>query len=167
MPTVRFCQSWWTNLSAAGQICRDSCCSAERGEAAGKRPHRRDRRRCRGAGRPSGAFFPPRFARRFFLSSLSFRLAPLGGFSLVTLVALVASSRLASLGGFYLLLSSRPSCLVLFCVFFPIGLIGLIGLITPIGLIALGFLRERFIGALGAASRRGSPLQGSTRLSAF
>ena len=95
MPTVRFCQSRWTNLSAAGQICRDSCCSAERGEAAERRPRRRDRRRCRGAGRPSGAFFPPRFARRFFLSSLSFRLAPLGGFSLV------ASSRLASLGVFF------------------------------------------------------------------
>ena len=43
----------------------------------------------------------------------------------------------------------------------PIGPIGLIGLIVPIGLIALGFLRERLIGALGAASRRGSPLRGS------
>ena len=36
---------------------------------------------------------------------------------------------------------------VLFCVFFPIGLIGLIGLIIPIGLIALGFLRERLMGS--------------------
>ena len=41
----------------------------------------------------------------------------------------------------------------MFCVFFPIGLIGLIGLIAPIGLIALGFLRERLIGSLDAASR--------------
>ena len=44
---------------------------------------------------------------------------------------------------------------VLFCVFFPIGLIGLIGLIIPIGLIAPGFLRERLIGSLGVASRHG------------
>ena len=34
---------------------------------------------------------------------------------------------------------------MLFCVFFPIGLIGLIGLIAPIGLIALGFLRENLM----------------------
>ena len=144
MPTVRFCQSWWTNLSAAGQICRDSCCSAERGEAAERRPRRRDRRRCRGAGRPSGAFFPPRFARRFFLSSLLLASLRSAFFSLVTLVALVASSRLASLGGFYLLLSSRPSCLVLFCVFFPIGLITPIGLIGLIGILGIDTVTMSF-----------------------
>ena len=38
----------------------------------------------------------------------------------------------------------------MFCVFFPIGLIGLIGLIAPIGLIALGFLRERLIALRGS-----------------
>ena len=32
-----------------------------------------------------------------------------------------------------------------FCAVFPIGLIGLIGLIMPIGLIALGFLRENLM----------------------
>ena len=46
--------------------------------------------------------------------------------------------------------------------FFPIGLIGLIGLIMPIGLIALGVLREKHIGSLGAASRLGAPLRGSS-----
>ena len=35
-----------------------------------------------------------------------------------------------------------------FCAVFPIGLIGLIGLIMPIGLIALGVLRERLIGLI-------------------
>ena len=83
----------------------------------------------------------------------------MGAFSVASLrsAALLSSLsfRLASLGDFYLLLSSRHSRLVLFCVFIPIGLIGLIGLIAPIGLIALGFLREELIGALGAASRRG------------
>ena len=56
----------------------------------------------------------------------------------------------------------------MFCVFFPIGLIGLIGLITPIGLIALGVLRERLITLRGFAPLRsasppanqGSPLRG-------
>ena len=43
-----------------------------------------------------------------------------------------------------------------FCAVFPIGLIGLIGLIMPIGLIALGVLRERLIGliALGVLRER-------------
>ena len=149
----------------------------------------------------------------------SSRLASLGGFALVTLVALVAFLRLAPFGGFALvtfcptarapsgqaslrsaaLLSSLSSLsslfcaslrsaallsflssfsllfsprfarwlcsrLVLFFVFFPIGLIGLIGLIMPIGLIALGVLRERHIGSLGAAARRGSPLRGSSSI---
>ena len=41
--------------------------------------------------------------------------------------------------------SLRSAGFVMFCVFFPIGLIGLIGLIAPIGLIALGFLRENLM----------------------
>ena len=64
--------------------------------------------------------------------------------------------------------SAVCSRFVLFCVFFPIGLIGLIGLIIPIGLIALGFLRERVIALRGFAPLRGasppanqgSPLRG-------
>ena len=43
----------------------------------------------------------------------------------------------------------------MFCVFFPIGLIGLIGLIIPIGLIAPGFLRKNLMRRL--ASLGGSP----------
>ena len=82
------------------------------------------------------------------------RLASLGGVALVTFVTFFPPR-------FARRRCSRHSRLVLFCVFFPIGLIGLIGLIMPIGLIAPGFLRERLMGSLGAAARRGSPLRGS------
>ena len=54
--------------------------------------------------------------------------------------------------------SLRSAGFVMFCVFFPIGLIGLIGLIIPIGLIAPGFLRENLMRRLaslgGIRSRR-------------
>ena len=97
-------------------------------------------------GRPFGA--------RGAASRLSLRLASLGGFALVALVTLV------TLVAFFPPRFARRvfSRLVLFCVFLPIGLIGLIGLIAPIGLIALGFLRERLIAFRGFAPLRGAVL---------
>ena len=85
------------------------------------------------------------------LSSPFFRLPSLGGFFSRHSRH---SRRLfsASLRSAFFSLVTLVLCYFVLCVF-PIGLIGLIGLIAPIGLIALGFLRERLIGSLDAASR--------------